>query len=308
MVRVVQPSTLTVVANTGDDMVLHGLHISPDLDTLLYTLAGLNNAETGWGVANETWSVMDSLEKLGGQTWFRLGDVDLATHLYRTQRMTEGASLSEVTAELFERHHVLARVVPMSDSPVRTRVTVSGTTSGDGWFGTGGEEVEFQEYFVRLAHRATVSALRFDGAETASPAPGVLDAIAAADQIVVCPSNPLVSIGPILAVPGIKDALIARRDDVIAVSPIVGGRALKGPADHMMAELGHQPSSLGVARLYSDWVATLVVDERDAHLRSEIEDEGLACIVTDTVMTDVDVAARVCSQITATRDGDAVLR
>lgn len=294
MVRVVDPSSIAIIVNTGDDMVLHGLHISPDIDTLLYTLAGLNNTETGWGVDNDTWSVMSALEKLGGQTWFRLGDADLATHLYRTQRMSEGASLSEVTTELFAGHQIATRVIPMSDSAVRTRLTISNDSEG------GVEhEIDFQEYFVRLAHQVRVRALRFDGANEASPAPGVLEAIADAERIVICPSNPLVSIGPILAVPGIRDALVARRDDVFAVSPIVAGKALKGPADHMMDELGFHPSSLGVARLYSDWVSTLVIDNLDAHLRSDIEAEGLGCIVTDTVMSHVEIAANICSRIIA---------
>ena len=234
LVRVVAPDEVTAVVNTGDDTELHGLHISPDLDTVTYTLAGLNDDERGWGLAGETWRVMDSLERLGGETWFRLGDHDLATHLYRTQRLAEGATLSQVTAEITQSLGVDVPLLPMSDDPVRTRLTL-----------LGGPEVSFQEYFVGHRHAVAVSSVRFAGAEAAGPAPGVLDAIAGAEVVVVCPSNPIVSIGPLLAVPGIADALRARRDQVVAVSPIVAGAALKGPADRLMAELGHEATVVG---------------------------------------------------------------
>jgi len=273
LVRVVAPAEVTAVVNTGDDTELHGLHISPDLDTVTYTLAGLNDDERGWGLAGETWSVMDSLDRLGGETWFRLGDQDLATHLYRTQRLSSGVTLSQVTAEIAQSLGVSVRLLPMSDDPVRTRLTL-----------VEGPEVSFQEYFVGRRHAVAVSSLRFAGAEAARPAPGVLRAIADADVVVVCPSNPIVSIGPLLAVPGLAGALATRRPDVVAVSPIVAGAALKGPADRLMAELGHEPTVVGVARLYADFVGTLVVDDADADMADAVESCGVRCVVAPTVM------------------------
>jgi LPPG:FO 2-phospho-L-lactate transferase len=280
MVRVVAPHEVTAVVNTGDDTELHGLHISPDLDTVTYTLAGLNDDERGWGLAGESWHVMDSLERLGGQTWFRLGDHDLATHLYRTQRLAEGATLSQVTAEITQSLGVDVTLLPMSDDEVRTRLTL-----------LGGPEVSFQEYFVGHRHDVAVSSVRFVGAEEAGPAPGVLDALAGAEVVVVCPSNPVVSIGPVLAVPGIADALRARRDQVVAVSPIIAGAALKGPADRLMAELGREATVVGVARGYGDFVGTLVIDDADAALAGEVEACGVRCVVAPTVMHSPDHAA-----------------
>ncbi len=277
IVQVVEPSEITAVVNTGDDLVLHGLHISPDIDTVTYTLAGRDNRETGWGVADETFTTMTELEQLGGEAWFRLGDRDLATHLYRAQRLSEGATLSEVTAELAERRGVGVRLLPMSDEPVRTRLTLA--TDGE-------PEVAFQEYFVRLRHGVPVRSVRFDGAARARPAPGVLESIRSAATVVACPSNPIVSIGPLLSVPGVRDALVARRDDVVAVSPIIAGSALKGPADRLLAELGHESSAVGVARLYADWVGTIVIDDADAHLAGAVEAEGIRCVVAPTVMSD----------------------
>jgi len=286
LVQVTDPTEITAVVNTGDDTVLHGLHISPDIDTVTYTLAGMDNKETGWGLAGETWAVMAALQDLGGESWFRLGDRDLATHLYRTQRLSEGATLSEVTRELAAARGVDVRLVPMSDDPVRTRLTLAG--EGEGGVG---EEVAFQDYFVRLAHSVAVRSVRFEGAESASPAPGVLEAIAGADRLIACPSNPVVSIGPVLAVPGVWPALVARRHDVVAVSPIVAGAALKGPADRLLAELGHEASVVGVARLYASWAGTLVIDEADATLASQVEDAGMRCVVGPTVMSDPKRAA-----------------
>ncbi|HVC14245.1 MAG TPA: 2-phospho-L-lactate transferase [Acidimicrobiales bacterium] len=286
LVTVVAPGDVTVVVNTGDDMVLHGLHISPDVDTIVYTLAGLDNRTTGWGVTTESWTVMTELDRLGGQTWFRLGDRDLATHLYRTQRLAEGAPLHQVTAELARARGLHVRILPMSDDPVRTHLVLA----GDGQLAPG-TEVSFQHYFVGLRHDVAVRAVRFDGAPAARPAPGVLEAIREAGVVVACPSNPLVSIGPLLAVPGVRDALIARREQVVAVSPIVAGAALKGPADRLLTELGHESSVVGVARLHAPWAGTLVIDEKDAHLRGAVEAEGMRCVVAPTIMTSPDVAA-----------------
>ncbi|HEY3942516.1 MAG TPA: 2-phospho-L-lactate transferase [Acidimicrobiales bacterium] len=288
VVEVVERSRVTAVVNTGDDLVLHGLHISPDLDTVTYTLAGLDNQVTGWGVADETWTTAAELEVLGGETWFKLGDRDLATHLFRTQRLSEGATLGVVTAELAARRGIGVRLLPMSDDPVRTRLALAGESS---------TEVAFQHYFVRLAHAVPVRAVRFEGADAAVPGPGVLAALESAETVVVCPSNPVVSIGPILAVPGIEAALRARRESVVAVSPIVAGAALKGPADRLLRELGHESSVVGVARLYAPWVGTLVIDQADADLAPAVEREGVRCVVAATVMADRAQAARLARHL-----------
>jgi LPPG:FO 2-phospho-L-lactate transferase len=280
MIEVVSPESITAIVNVGDDTDLHGLHISPDLDTVLYTLADAINPETGWGLAGETWRVMESLGRLGGITWFNLGDQDLATHCYRTQRLHEGAGLGEVTAELARSFDVGIRMLPVTDDPLRTRLTL-----------VDGTEVGFQEYFVKLHHDVAVRSIRFDQAEHARPGPGVLDAVAAAETIVLCPSNPVISIDPLLAVPGVRAALESRRDHIVGVSPIVAGAALKGPADRLLVEMGFESSVVGVARWYAPWVATLVIDEADAALASAVEAEGVRCIVAPTVMADVGRAA-----------------
>lgn len=273
---------VTVVVNTADDALLHGLHVSPDIDTVTYTLAGAADGERGWGLSGESWTVMGALERFGraapagstaGATWFRLGDRDLATHLYRTQRLREGARLSAVTAELASAWGLRCRLLPMSDDPVRTIVTVR----GEG-------EVAFQDYFVRLRHSVPVEGVRYDGASAAAPAPGLLEAVERADAVVICPSNPILSVAPILAVPGVRAALAARREQVVAVSPIVGGAALRGPADRLMAELGHEASVAGVARLYRDVAATLVVDEADSAAAPDVAAAGVEPVVAATVM------------------------
>jgi LPPG:FO 2-phospho-L-lactate transferase len=271
LATVVDPVEITVVVNTGDDLVLHGLHISPDIDSVTYALAGLENKTTGWGVVGETWTVAENLKALGG--------------------VAEGATLGQVTAELAAARGVAARLIPMSDDPVRTRVSLAEPPAGED------AEVAFQDYFVRLRHDVAVASLRFDGAEIARPAPGVLDAIGGAELVICCPSNPIVSIGPILAVPGIEAALRARRDTVVAVSPIVAGAALKGPADRLLRELGHESSALGVARLYAPWVRTLVIDDADAALASDIEALDMRCVVAPTVMSDATRAANLAKVV-----------
>ena len=274
MVDVVDPSEVVAVVNTGDDFVIHGLHVSPDLDTVTYTLADAVNPSTGWGLAGETWAAMDALGRFGPDlTWFRLGDRDLATHLYRTRRLGEGAALSTVTAEIVAAWGLAVRLLPMTDEPVATRVDVI----GEG-------EIDFQDYFVRRRFDVPVAGVRFAGAETAAPGPGVLDALAIADRIVICPSNPIVSIEPILAVPGVRDAVGARRDRVVAVSPIVAGAALKGPAARLLSDLGHDVSVVGVARMYAPLASVLVVDEADGWLAGLVEAEGMQCVVTLAVM------------------------
>jgi len=279
LLQVVPPSSVTAVVNTGDDDWFHGLLVCPDLDTVTYTLAGVEQPELGWGLADETFAAMDALERYGFPTWFRLGDRDLATHLFRTQRQREGATLSTIANEIATSWGIETRLIPMSDEPVRTRIT------------TPGGELAMQEWFVRDRAESSVTAVAFAGAEEARPAPGVLEAIDAADTILVCPSNPVISIGPLLAVPGIRDALIARRDRVVAVSPIIAGKTVKGPADRLMAGLGMEVSCVGVARAYADFCGTIVIDHADAHERAPIAGLDVHAIATDTLMRDARVAA-----------------
>lgn len=266
---------LMVVANTADDFVHLGLHVSPDLDTLVYTLAGLANPVTGWGRDDETWTFMNSLAALGGETWFRLGDGDLATHVERTRRLNAGESLSAVTADFRVRLGVAAQIVPMSDDPVRTIVETD-----DG-------PLPFQRYFVRERCRPRITGLRFAGVEDATANPSLLDALAAADlrAVLVCPSNPLVSIDPILAVPGVRSALDACPAAIVAVSPIVGGRAIKGPTAKMMGELGMAVTAPSVAGHYADLLDGFVLDRADAAQAERVRELGLEVLVTETVMT-----------------------
>ncbi len=277
LVRLVPGPDLVAIVNVGDDLELHGLHVSPDLDTITYTLADAVSAERGWGLEGETWQAMDMIGRYGGVDWFNLGDRDLGTHLFRTHRLREGATLAEATADVVAAWDLDLTVLPVSNDRLRTMVT----TLVEG-------EVGFQEYFVRLHHDVAVSAVRFDGAESATPAPGVIEAIRTSDHVIIAPSNPVVSIDPVLAVPGVRAALAARRRDVVAVSPIVGGRALKGPADRLLNELGREASALAVAEWYADTVGTLVVDTVDADLAPAIEAIGVRCIVAPTVMRDLD--------------------
>ena len=281
LVEVVDPAQVTAVVNTGDDVVLHGLHVSPDLDTVTYTLAGAVSHERGWGLEGETWAAMEALRRYPSSlSWFNLGDRDLATHLFRTQRLREGATLSTVTAEIAAGWGVAVTILPVTDDRVETLMDVP----GEG-------EIGFQDYFVRRRHGVAVRGVRFRGAEAAKPAPGVVDALDAADLVVVCPSNPIVSIGPLLAVPGVADAVAARRDRVVAVSPIVAGAALKGPADRMLAELGHQPTAAGVARIYAPIASALVVDTADVALVPDVVAAGMRCVVAPSVMHTPDDAA-----------------
>jgi LPPG:FO 2-phospho-L-lactate transferase len=284
LLQVVEPEDVTAVVNVGDDTQLHGLHISPDLDTVTYTLAGAINPVTGWGLTGESWHAMESLGRYGGATWFGLGDRDLGTHLFRTGELARGAALSEVTAAITKAWGLRLRILPVSDDPVRTMVTVHDSDGVE-------REVGFQEYFVGRRHDVPVASVRFAGAEGAEPGPGVLAAIDDAAVVVVAPSNPIVSIGPVLAVPGVREAVTAARARVVAVSPIVAGAALKGPADRMLRELGHDASVVGVARLYAPFASALVIDEADADAADAVEAEGLRAIVVPTVMATPEVAA-----------------
>jgi LPPG:FO 2-phospho-L-lactate transferase len=279
---------LTVVVNTGDDLELYGLAIWPDFDTVAYTLAGLDDEVRGWGLRDETWTVMDGLAALGEEAWFRLGDRDLATHLWRTDRLCQGARPTDVARELTAALGIVPTVLPMAEEPVRTEVLTD-----DGW-------LEFQEYFVHRHQEPEVREVRFRGIEDARPTPEVLAALAAADVIVIAPSNPIVSIGPILALPGIAAALADARDravPIIAVSGIIGGKALKGPADRMLASLGHESSALGVARLYAGVATVFVVDATDAESASAIGEVGLRPVVADTIMTDDAGRTRVAGEV-----------
>ncbi len=280
LVRVVPPEEIVVIGNTGDDAIIHGLHVSPDLDTVTYTLAGVSNPETGWGIAGDTFRTMDALDRYGSATWFRLGDLDLATNLYRTERLVSGTPLSEVTAEITRAWGIGFRLLPMSDDSVRTVLTLSS-----------GEEIEFQEYFVHRGHTEAVRSVEFKGVADAQPAPGVIDALNRADAVLLAPSNPVLSLGPILALQGVAVMLQKRREHVVAVSPIVAGRALKGPADHLLEELGHESSARGVARLLSQVAENFVIDVSDAPLEEDITAEGMRVLVTETVMTSPGVAA-----------------
>ena len=274
LIAATDPAGIVAVVNTGDDVVLHGLHVSPDLDTVTYTLAGAINAETGWGLEGETWAAMDALERYSSElSWFRLGDRDLGTHLYRTQRLRDGAPLSTISGEIALAWNLELRVLPMSDDRVETRVDL--VDEG---------EVGFQDYFVRRRHAVPAKAVRYAGADDARPAPGVLDSLEEAAIVLICPSNPILSIGPILAVSGVRAAVERRREATVAVSPIVDGVALKGPADRLLRELGHESSVVGVARLYASLAATLVIDGVDEGLAAAVESEGMRCIVAPTIM------------------------
>jgi LPPG:FO 2-phospho-L-lactate transferase len=268
---------LTVIVNTGDDLELHGLLVCPDHDTVMYTLSGIANADLGWGIAGETWNAAAQLEGYGEPGWFRLGDRDLATHLARTARLAAGQRLTEVSLGLQRALGVRATILPMADEPVRTEVLAD-----DGW-------LEFQEYFVHRHQEPAIRDVRFKGVEAARATPEIEAALAAAELVVICPSNPIVSIGPILAVPGLRAAIDSARSrgvPVVAVSPIIAGRALKGPADRMLASLGHESSALGVARLYAGLVDVFLMDQVDAGLGAAIADLGLRPVTADTVMTD----------------------
>ena len=296
---------VTAIVNTGDDTIVNGLSVSPDIDTVIYTLSDAIDPTRGWGLRDESWTAMESLARYAYRRsagssapndWFNLGDRDLATHLYRTARLNEGANLSEVTQEIARAWEVRFDVVPMSDDRVETRVVLAeDATSHDGHRYRAGETVSFQEYFVRLRHSVAISRADFVGADSARP--NGIDTVTNAGLVVVAPSNPIVSIGPVRALRGMNDALAGRRDGVVGISPIIGGAALKGPADRMLRELGMEPTALGVARLYADVCGTFVVDTVDAPLAPHIEALGMRCIVTDTIMKSDAVARALAATV-----------
>jgi LPPG:FO 2-phospho-L-lactate transferase len=289
--QVLPPGELSVIVNVGDDAEHHGLLVCPDLDTIMYTLAGLADREQGWGVAGDTFTAMAQLERYGAETWFRIGDADLATHVRRAELMADGASLMDATASMSAALGIPSHLIPATNEPLRTRLT---TDAG---------ELDFQAYFVQRHQRDEVRAVRFEGAEAARPTPAALVALAAAELVVIGPSNPIVSIAPILAIPGLREALVASPAPRVGVSGIVAGRALRGPADRMLTSLGHESSALGVARLYQGLVQRFVVDEADAALAPAIEAIGMGVSVLPTVMSDHDGRARLARALIEVGEG-----
>lgn len=274
LMEVIDPREVTVIVNVGDDLEVHGLYVSPDLDTLLYTLSGLGDDERGWGRAGETWNASETIELLGGETWFQLGDRDIGLHVVRTEALRRGEPLSAVTARLAGLVGLEVRLLPATDDLLRTRIR---TPAG---------EFEFQQWFVARGHRDTVNEVVYDGAAAARPAPGVLEALEAAELIAIAPSNPFVSIGPILAVPAIRAAVERRRDRVVAVSPLIGGRAVKGPADAMFTTLAGGTGAAQVTDCYKDVAAALVLDEADADDAEAVAERGVRPLVTTTLMSE----------------------
>jgi LPPG:FO 2-phospho-L-lactate transferase len=292
LIRVHPPSELTVIVNTGDDLRLHGLHISPDLDSVAYTLAGLGDEERGWGLAGETWNVMQALVRLDEPGWFALGDRDIATHLLRTRLLAEGTPLSAVTEELGARLGVPVRLLPMTDDRVQTRVEVDGPD--------GPQDLGFQQWWVGRGAADPVRSVRLAGIERARPAPGLLEAIGAAEGVVLCPSNPVVSIAPILAVPGVREAVEAHPGRKVAVSPIVGGAPVRGMADRLLPAWGVEVSARGVAGLYAGLVDAFVLDQVDAGQAADVARLGLEPVVAPTLMHTVEDAAALAKVVLAT--------
>lgn len=273
LIQAADPSQVTVISNTGDDVDLYGVHVSPDTDIVIYALAGAVNPETGWGLTGDTFNVVGQLERFGYERWFNLGDRDLAMSLHRTTLLREGVPLHEITARLANAWGLTCRVLPMSNEPVRTRIL-----GPDG-------ELPFQDYMVRLRTEVPVSEVQFAGIESAKAAPGVIESILEADAVILAPSNPFVSVGPILAVPGVRDAMRETRAARAAISPIIAGQVVKGPAAKMLETLGHEVSAVGVARIYQGLIDLMVIDEQDRGLASQVESLGMRCLVTDTMMT-----------------------
>lgn len=278
---------LTIVCNTADDTVVHGLYVSPDLDTITYTLAGMIDPGKGWGVRNDTFAALQQLGRLGGETWFKLGDRDLALHIRRTQLISQGLKLSEVTDRLCRALGVKPTILPMSDDKIQTRVK---TPQG---------EISFQEFFVREHWAREVTGIRFSGVEQSQPAPGVLKALRRAEGVIICPSNPITSIGPILAVPGIRAALTALEVPVVGVSPLIGATAISGPAHKLMIACGYAPSSLGVARDYADILDRLFIAVEDQNLASSIQDLSIGPVCTDIRMMTADDKRRLAAEVLA---------
>jgi len=288
LTRVMPPEEVTVIANTGDDIEMFGLRICPDIDTVTYTLAGVIDDRAGWGLRNDTFECLHGLGSYGEDTWFNLGDKDLATHIFRTDKLRQGKLVSEITLEVCRRLGVRSTILPMTDAYAPTRVM---TDEG---------ELHFQEYFVRRRCEPRVRSIRFDGIEAAKPAPGVLEAILDADGIIVCPSNPFISIGPILAVPGVRDALLETRAKVVAITPIIGGKALKGPAADMLRDLGHEVSAGSVAAMYRDFLDLFIIDQSDSGLEREVLELGIDTRIADTIMSSIEKKEELASFVLST--------
>ncbi|MBS7636874.1 2-phospho-L-lactate transferase [Candidatus Bathyarchaeota archaeon] len=280
LVKVVPPKNLFIIGNVGDDVELYGLHISPDLDIIMYTLAGIVDEDKGWGIAGDTFNCLEMLGRLGFETWFKLGDKDLAFHITRTKMLREGMTLSQATAKLCRMLGVEVNLIPMSDNPVRTKIQ------------SGNRLLEFQEYFVKRGTMDTVTGVIYEGAEKAKPAPGVIQAIEEAGQVIICPSNPILSIAPILAIKAIKKALEKSKAPVVGISPIVGGKALKGPADKVMASMGFEPSAYGVAKFYGALLKHFIIDETDEGQKNRIERLGIKVTVANIVMRSLEDSIR----------------
>ncbi|MBS7659247.1 MAG: 2-phospho-L-lactate transferase [Candidatus Parvarchaeota archaeon] len=272
LVKLVKPEDVVVIGNIGDDLELFGLHISPDLDIVAYTLAGIVDEERGWGIAGDTFHCLEMLKKLGFEAWFRLGDRDLAIHIARTMMLREGCTLSEATRRICEMLGIKVRIIPVSDNPIRTRVKANGRF------------LDFQDYFVKRGAVDAVEGVMFEGADEAKPAPGVIEAIKGAKRIIICPSNPILSIAPILSVSGVREALRGSASPIVGVSPIIGGRAVKGPLVKVMECLGMEASAYGVANFYKGLISHFVIDRLDAWLKPRIERLGIKVIIADTLM------------------------
>lgn len=272
LAQIVPYKDLVIIGNTGDDFEMYGLHISPDLDTITYTLAGIVDERKGWGLASDTFNLLKMLRKLGFETWFKLGDRDMAIHLARTNMLKDGLSLSEITSLLCAKLGVQTWLIPMTNEQVRTKI------------GSANAFLDFQTYFVKRGTRDRINEIFFDGSDVAKPAPGVIKAIREADGIVICPSNPFLSIAPILSISGIKEEILSSSAVKVGISPIIGGRAIKGPADKIMVDLGIEASAIGIAKIYADLLDCLLIDTIDEHLKGEIEKIGLKAIVTNTIM------------------------
>jgi LPPG:FO 2-phospho-L-lactate transferase len=286
LTRVVDPEDITVIVNTGDDVILHGLHISPDIDSVIYWLAGVADRDRGWGRAGESFRAMEALEELGAEAWFGLGDLDLATHLLRSDLLRGGKTLSETTETMSKSFGLRCRILPMSDDPVTTRIEVADDAGRT-------LDLHFQEYWVARGARDEVKAVRYEGADHAKPAPGVVEAIRRAEVIIVCPSNPVASIHPILSVPSIAEELRALRDRSVGISPIVAGAPLRGMADRLMPAVGMELSAFGAAAAYQGLAGAFVIDKHDANLADRIRsDLGMRVAVTDTIMVDDHAAER----------------
>ncbi|MEM2911374.1 MAG: 2-phospho-L-lactate transferase [Candidatus Bathyarchaeia archaeon] len=285
LVKVVPPQRLVIIGNVGDDIELYGLHISPDLDIILYTLAGIVDETKGWGVSGDSFNCLDMLGRLGFETWFKLGDRDLAIHIARTKMLRDGLTLSQATAKLCEMLGVEANLIPASDDPVRTKVQSDQLL------------LDFQEYFVKRGTANRVTKVFFEGAEKAKPAPGVIEALREAERVVICPSNPILSIAPILSISAIKNEVAASKVPIIGISPIVGGKALKGPADRVMAGIGFEASAYGVAKFYGSLLSHFIIDEVDGQHKKRIENLGIKVTVTNTLMKSLEDSVRLAKVV-----------